>query len=135
RHVALSILYSFYNASRLAALGAVRALRGVHDLLAIRRFGDLGHFLNTLLLIHSLWRAAGTTAHKTGTSGGCGMKQKGRKSGWARCRTATYLFYNGSSPSRKPAVTKWKKAEFPPSRFLVLALTEPIASRRLLLLG
>src|SRR6185437_916180 len=76
RHVALSILYSFYNASRLAALGAVRALRGVHDLLAIRRFGDLGHFLNTLLLIHSLWRAAGTTAHKTGTSGGCGMEQQ-----------------------------------------------------------
>src|SRR6185312_14279151 len=36
--------------------------------------------------------------------------KKGRKSGWARCRTATYLFYNGSPPSRKPAATKWKRA-------------------------
>ena len=41
--VAFPVFYALYNARRLAALGAIRALGRVHNLLTISRFGDLGH--------------------------------------------------------------------------------------------
>ena len=43
RDIALPVFYALYDARRLAALGAIRALGCVHHLLTISRFGDLGH--------------------------------------------------------------------------------------------
>ena len=41
--VTLTVFHSLYDTRRLAALGAIRALGRVHNLLTISRFGDLGH--------------------------------------------------------------------------------------------
>jgi hypothetical protein len=43
RRVPLAILDPLYYPRRLGALGTVRALGGVHFLLAISGFGNLGH--------------------------------------------------------------------------------------------
>jgi hypothetical protein len=44
-YAALTVFHTFYDPGRLAAFGAVRALRGVHDLLAVGCLGDLCHVL------------------------------------------------------------------------------------------
>lgn len=49
RNVALAVLHALHNARRLAALGAIRALGGVHHFLAICCFGYLGHGTDILL--------------------------------------------------------------------------------------
>src|SRR5262249_21933647 len=49
RNVALTVLYPLYDAGRLAALGAVGALGGIHHFLAVRRLGDLGHCQSLLM--------------------------------------------------------------------------------------
>lgn len=40
---ALAVFDALHDAGGLAALGAVGAFGGVHDLLAVSSFGDLGH--------------------------------------------------------------------------------------------
>ena len=42
--VALAVFYPLHNPGGLAALGAIRALGGIHYFLAISRLGDLGHY-------------------------------------------------------------------------------------------
>jgi hypothetical protein len=43
RSVAFAVFYAFYDPGRLAAFRAIGALGGVHDFLAVRRFGDFSH--------------------------------------------------------------------------------------------
>ena len=47
--IAFPVLHSLHDAGRLAALGAICALGGIHDLLAVSGLGDLGHGLDPLL--------------------------------------------------------------------------------------
>src|SRR4051812_43393062 len=54
RYVALPVLHPLYDASRLAAFGAISTLGCVHDLLAVSRLGNLCH----CLLLNSSWNAA-----------------------------------------------------------------------------
>jgi hypothetical protein len=42
-NVAFAVLHALHDPCGLAALGTVGALGGVHDLLAVRRFGDFCH--------------------------------------------------------------------------------------------
>ena len=41
--IAFAIFHTLYNPGRLAAFRAIGALGGVHDFLAVCRFGDLSH--------------------------------------------------------------------------------------------
>jgi hypothetical protein len=41
--IAFAVFHAFYDPGRLAAFGAICALRGVHYFLAVRRFGDFSH--------------------------------------------------------------------------------------------
>src|SRR5581483_7701964 len=47
RHVALAVLYALYDSRRFAALGAIRALRCVHHLLAVCCFRYLHLFFSS----------------------------------------------------------------------------------------
>jgi hypothetical protein len=50
RHAAFSIFDTLHNASRLGALGTIRALGGVHLFFTVARFRNLCHDLSNLLL-------------------------------------------------------------------------------------
>jgi hypothetical protein len=43
RGIAFAVFHTLYDSGRLAAFGAICALGGVHDFLAVCRFGDLSH--------------------------------------------------------------------------------------------
>jgi hypothetical protein len=43
RGIAFAVFYALHDPSRLAAFRAIGALGGVHDFLAVCRFGDLSH--------------------------------------------------------------------------------------------
>src|ERR1700751_5116964 len=47
-----SVFYAFHDAGGLAALRAVGALGGVHDLLAVSSLGDLGHYFSRILSVN-----------------------------------------------------------------------------------
>src|ERR1017187_6106959 len=59
RYAALAVLHALDDARRLAALGTIRALAGVHHLLTVRRFCDLCAYRHgSSLLISSVYGAA-----------------------------------------------------------------------------
>ena len=49
RHAALPVLHSFHNPGRFRALGAIRALSGVHFLFTVARLCNLSHNVSCLL--------------------------------------------------------------------------------------
>ncbi len=49
RHAALAVLHAFHNPGRFRALGAIRALSGIHFLFTVARFRNLGHNVPCLL--------------------------------------------------------------------------------------